>query len=166
MQYGDIARMLNMYQLWLDDLYPRAKFADALAIIEKVGHTKRMQVDRKAWMDEGKPKHARDDSEEEVHDAHVPREVPAQSGEEANGVEAAVAPVAEHESVSESSARLDIQTGLEPEEPDEDELDALLAESVPVGPSVPKTVPSQSTPTQDDPFADDMEAMEGMDDMW
>ena len=48
--------MLNMYQLWLDDLYPRAKFADALAIIEKVGHTKRMQVDRKAWIDEGKPR--------------------------------------------------------------------------------------------------------------
>ena len=165
MQYGDIARMLNMYQLWLDDLYPRAKFADALAIIEKVGHTKRMQVDRRAWMDEGKPKHARDDSEE-YHDAHVPHEAPAQSQEEANRARAADAPVAEHPSVSESSARLDIQTGLEPEEPDEDELDALLAESVPVEPSVPRAVPSQSNPAQDDPFADDMEAMEGMDDMW
>jgi len=47
--------MLNLYQLWLDDLYPRAKFADGLAIVEKLGHTKRMQVMRKAWIDESKP---------------------------------------------------------------------------------------------------------------
>lgn len=44
-----------MYQLWLDDLYPRAKFADALAIIEKLGHTKRMQTMRREWINEGKP---------------------------------------------------------------------------------------------------------------
>ena len=46
--------MLNIYQLWLDDLYPRAKFADGLAIIEKLGHTKRMQTMRKEWINEGK----------------------------------------------------------------------------------------------------------------
>ena len=45
-----------MYQLWLDDLYPRAKFADGLAIIEKLGHSKRLQVKRKEWIDEGKSK--------------------------------------------------------------------------------------------------------------
>lgn len=168
MQYGDIARMLNMYQLWLDDLYPRAKFADALAIIEKVGHTKRMQVDRRAWMDEGKPRQARDDDDEEDdnHAAHILHEVPAQHEEETNGKEAAGAPIAEDQSVSKGSAQLDIQTGPEPEEPDEDELDALLAESVPVELSAPRAVQSQSNPAQDDPFADEMEAMEGMEDMW
>ncbi len=55
-QYKDLTRLLNFYQLWLDDLYPRAKFADALAIIEKLGHTKRMQTMRREWIDEGKPK--------------------------------------------------------------------------------------------------------------
>ena len=44
-----------MYQLWLDDLYPRAKFVDGLAIIEKLGHTKRMQTMRKEWINEGRP---------------------------------------------------------------------------------------------------------------
>lgn len=59
--------MLNMYQLWLDDLYPRAKFADALAIIEKVGHTKRMHMMRKDWIDEGKPRRntGHDDADED-----------------------------------------------------------------------------------------------------
>lgn len=55
-QYSDVARLLNVYQLWLDELYPRAKFADGLAIIEKLGHTKRMQTMRREWINEGKPR--------------------------------------------------------------------------------------------------------------
>ncbi|KAL9031301.1 MAG: hypothetical protein Q9196_000657 [Gyalolechia fulgens] len=47
--------LLNVYQLWLDDLYPRAKFADGLAIIEKLGHSKRIQIMRREWINEGKP---------------------------------------------------------------------------------------------------------------
>lgn len=53
-QYSDVARLLNAYQLWLDNLYPRAKFADGLAIIEKLGHTKRMQTMRREWIQESK----------------------------------------------------------------------------------------------------------------
>ncbi|KAL8873946.1 MAG: hypothetical protein Q9174_000665 [Haloplaca sp. 1 TL-2023] len=59
-EYSDLARLLNIYQLWLDDLYPRAKFADALAIIEKLGHSKRIQVMRREWISEGKPREAYD----------------------------------------------------------------------------------------------------------
>ncbi|KAL9125323.1 MAG: hypothetical protein Q9217_005455 [Psora testacea] len=53
-EYADVARLLNFYQLWLDDLYPRAKFTDGLAIIEKLGHTKRIQTMRKEWINECK----------------------------------------------------------------------------------------------------------------
>ncbi|OJD24425.1 hypothetical protein ACJ73_04211 [Blastomyces percursus] len=55
-EYSDAMRLLNFYQLWLDDLYPRAKFADGLAMIEKLGHSKRIQIMRKEWIDEGKPR--------------------------------------------------------------------------------------------------------------
>ena len=64
-EYSDISRLLSTYQLWLDDLFPKAKFRDALQIVEKVGHTKRMQVERRVWLDETKP-HRRDQSP--VHD--------------------------------------------------------------------------------------------------
>jgi len=60
-EYSDISRVLSTYQLWLDDLFPKAKFRDALQIVEKVGHTKRMQVERRVWLDETKP-HRRDQS--------------------------------------------------------------------------------------------------------
>lgn len=55
-----MARLLNIYQLWLDDLYPRAKFADALAIIEKLGHSKQMQTMRREWINEGKSRESMD----------------------------------------------------------------------------------------------------------
>lgn len=48
--------MLAFYQLWLDDLFPKARFLDALAMVEKMGHKKLLQVARMEWIDEGKPK--------------------------------------------------------------------------------------------------------------
>ena len=60
-----MARLLNVYQLWLDDLYPRAKFADALAIIEKLGHTKRMQTMRREWINERKSRQSLGEDVEE-----------------------------------------------------------------------------------------------------
>ncbi|KAJ5498405.1 hypothetical protein LT330_009963 [Penicillium expansum] len=55
-EFKDAARLLNFYQLWLDDLFPRAKFADGLAMIEKLGHSKRIQSMRREWIDEEKPR--------------------------------------------------------------------------------------------------------------
>ncbi len=165
LQYGDIARMLNMYQLWLDDLYPRAKFADALAIIEKVGHTKRMQVDRKAWIDEGKPKHTTEHDDSDL-DANVPNET-AEQDEENNigGQDTEVMP-AKTQSAPEFSVDSGTHSHRMVEEPDEDELDALLADSAQANVSAPTTLSLRPDPVNDDPFADEMEAMGDMEDMW
>lgn len=62
-QFSDAARLLNFYQLWLDDLYPRAKFADGLAMIEKLGHSRRLQTMRRQWIDEERPGHRSEDDE-------------------------------------------------------------------------------------------------------
>lgn len=165
MQYGDIARMLNMYQLWLDDLYPRAKFADALAIIEKVGHTKRMQVDRKAWIDEGKPRNTTEQDEDD-REASVPQEVPQPDREEPEGDQAPHTSLSYTELVSRLPAQAISPSRLTSQEPDEEELDALLADGAQPEISQPKVTPTQSGVNDDDPFADEMEAMEGMEDMW
>lgn len=63
-KFSDAARLLNFYQLWLDDLFPRAKFADGLAMIEKLGHSKRLQTMRREWIDEEKPRLSAADSED------------------------------------------------------------------------------------------------------
>ncbi|EFE44048.1 replication fork protection component Swi3, putative [Trichophyton verrucosum HKI 0517] len=62
-QFSDAGRLLNFYRLWLDELYPRAKFTDTLATIEKLGHSKRLQVMRREWIDEGKPRPEVDDDD-------------------------------------------------------------------------------------------------------
>lgn len=55
-EFSDASRLLSFYQMWLDDLFPKAKFLDALAMVEKVGHKKRVVVARNELMNEGKPK--------------------------------------------------------------------------------------------------------------
>lgn len=142
--------MLNMYQLWLDDLYPRAKFADALTILEKLGHTKRMQLIRKDWIREGRPHRTREDDEAAIEEF---RPEPIFPEQDPSGIE-----VASHSAGEDESLR--IRNAEEQENPDEDELDALLAESE--QPNLPG-LPLRNAPQDEDPFADEMDAMEGMD---
>ncbi|KAJ4994081.1 chromosome segregation in meiosis protein 3 [Stagonosporopsis vannaccii] len=165
-EYGDIARMLNMYQLWLDDLYPRAKFADALAIIEKVGHTKRMQVDRKSWLDEAKPKYTAAHGDDDDLDVNVPEEELAEDQGVAREAQQHEADVAGLQPGFETYQQSDSRSVPAAEEPDEDELDALLADSALPDALTTKRLPPLSETVHDDPFADEMEAMEGIEDMW
>jgi len=146
--------MLNMYQLWLDDLYPRAKFADALAIIEKVGHSKRMQMMRKEWIDEGKPRRTTAYDDEDADEVVVEAPTTDQATESMEGVEQG------------EEARIPVPDSAERADPDEDELDALLAESAEQNTSAPKTLPVRTAGGEDDLFADEMEAMADMEDMW
>lgn len=60
-QYSDAARLLAFYQLWLDDLFPKARFLDALAMVEKMGHKKMLQMARMEWINEDRPKPDDDD---------------------------------------------------------------------------------------------------------
>ncbi|KAF2748214.1 Swi3-domain-containing protein [Sporormia fimetaria CBS 119925] len=169
-EYGDITRMLNIYQLWLDDLYPRAKFADALAIIEAQGHKRRMQVSRMAWIKESKPRIGPDSDEEPEEPISV--QLPA-GGAPASGEPIQDIQTVERDTSStgqEGPPREAIQREAAPastfnnDGPDEDELDALLAESDALH-SMSAPLP-QPPATEDDPFADEMEAMAEMEGMW
>lgn len=64
-EWSDAARLLSLYQIWLDDLFPKAKFLDALAMVEKAGHKAAMHKARVAWIDEGKPRDATSFGDEE-----------------------------------------------------------------------------------------------------
>lgn len=66
-EFSDAARLLTFYQFWLDDLFPKAKFLDALAMVEKAGHKRVLASQRLKWIDEFKPKSSvvLDEEEEE-----------------------------------------------------------------------------------------------------
>lgn len=191
LQFSDVTRLLKIYQLWLDDLFPKAKFADGLAIIEKLGHSKRMQTMRKEWIEEEKPKPRageHSDGDEEFVDHGVgangerrgrgsigaereveqgEAQVEAMSGnhedrdrqrkeqreEESLFVEPSPPRESTHGEPREGRGGAGNDTG----EPDEDELDSLLAEDAA---SRRNDQPGeQHETTHDDGFADAFDAM-------
>ncbi|KAF2178873.1 Swi3-domain-containing protein [Zopfia rhizophila CBS 207.26] len=170
-EYGDITRMLNMYQLWLDDLYPRAKFADGLMMIEKLGHSKRIQYMRKEWIDEGRPKPTTEVDPEE-DDALVLVETngtdtrPIEGATPSlNTVEEPVLPTGEAYETPRQPVSSTRASGAD--EPNEDELDALLAEgAAPNNPLTSAVLPPNTASNEEDEFAEDMAAMADMEDMW
>lgn len=146
-QFSDTARLLSFYQLWLDDLYPKAKFLDALGMVEKAGHTRQMRMARMEWIDEGKPKDAADDNEDIDGFGEV-------EGRDAAKFPARVAPIFQnsgrpserpktpsilnddlfgeddlYDATPKALRNVAAGTGAMDEQPDEDEdLDALMAE--------------------------------------
>ncbi|KAL8830041.1 MAG: hypothetical protein Q9191_001658 [Dirinaria sp. TL-2023a] len=191
-EYSDAARLLQFYQLWLDELYPRAKFADGLAMIEKLGHKKRMQTMRREWINEGKPRQSMQDSES---DGQADRGLgPLLESEQpvnpADGDERPRTPPVHHshddlysatpQATRQTTQQRGVTTGeeglfLSDEEesgqPSGDELDALLAENGLNEATGSASVTSASNAKeaivrQQDHFDDDMEAMAAIDDMW
>lgn len=80
-EFADAPRLLALYQLWLDDLYPRARFLDALAMVERAGHKRRIVAARAEWLAECRPRDepagdAEGEAEAEVRPQTPPRDVP------------------------------------------------------------------------------------------
>lgn len=149
LQFSDAARLLSLYQLWLDDLFPKAKFVDALAMVEKAGHKGRVRAARLAWIDEDKPRASREDDDDddpfrEPEEAREPAIFPARAapifpgggaGARSSGTPA---PLGVDDDLYDATPRptrtADVQPDSAPSgagaggEPDGDELDALLAE--------------------------------------
>lgn len=115
-------------------------------MVEKLGHTKRMQVSRRAWIDESKGFRRREDEDAEMRLGEV-------SGQGEDNDE--IFPVRPKESGPGQE-----QSGGGSDAPDDDELDALMAEE-PAAAAPPNTTgngPTQSgRPFQDDDGPDDDE---------
>lgn len=160
-QFSDVQRLLNTYQLWLDDLFPKAKFADGLAIVEKLGHKRRLTVMRQEWINEGKPKPVIHDSSDEDEPGEGRGEqndfVVVDDDEELDDETLYGRPaVPVRQAASEEQAQRD-DAG-----PEEDELDLLLAEDASRSANPVMDPGMEDGPPAEDDFADDEEAMAGM----
>lgn len=154
-EFTDITRLLNMYQLWLDDLYPKAKFNDSLLMVEKLGHSKRLQIMRKAWIDATKQTR-RDQSPERIDVVGASRGIvsPPQSlaGNDADAL------------LSNRADGIDIHAtsrGKEDGIPEQDELDVLMAEMAEPAVFQPQSAGQQGRPFQpeDGPDEDELDAL-------
>lgn len=128
-EFSDMARMLSMCQLWLDDMYPKAKFRDALAMVEKVGHSKRMQVMRRGWMDAAKPSRRQEDLDRVGADADLLGGLGAEDGQDGGQARDDIDDLfgeVEDAPTAGGSGHQQMASG---DMPDDDELDALMAEN-------------------------------------
>lgn len=146
-----------MYQLWLDDLYPRAKFADGLAITEKLGHKKRMQIMRREWINEGKPKRS-EEMETGLQEGEQEAEDTAAGMTRADDEHQETEPRSDgeqHQAMEAQTTHTDAAPSQLAGEPDDDELDALLTEDVPA----PTAMPATSSQRADEPDEDELDAL-------
>jgi replication fork protection complex subunit Csm3/Swi3 len=152
-EFSDAAKLLNYFQLWLDDLYPRAKFADGLKMIEKVGHSKRMQVMRREWINESKRKELYGDDDDMYggQGTDNPTTEAFQNGAiTANGN---APPTTEDDPNSDDLFFPNAKKKPEArshDEPEDDELDALLAEQDTIVQSKPQQKPMEEDSEGDD----------------
>ncbi|ROV99218.1 hypothetical protein VPNG_08241 [Cytospora leucostoma] len=188
-EWGDASRLMSFYQEWLDDLFPKAKFLDALAMVEKAGHHKMMQKMRLDWINEGRPKDTIatitiEDEEGGQQQHQQPNEFGAMRQAER------VAPIFEKVTASGSRFRTPevndlfgddiynatpvgagkhIDASGKVGEPDEDELDALMEQtegSEPSAPAKPKgsifgngKPKTADEPRRAEPDEDDLDAL-------
>lgn len=172
-------------------MYPRAKFVDGLAMIEKLGHTKRIQAMRKEWIKEGKPKDEYNNRESnfelsgrsrplaysvQLAAADANQAVWTQASERDDLIDDEVLkpPEALSKSKESTSPQASVDSlflsdaeGVHDARP-EDDLDALLAED-----DMKASTRRSASEQQDDDsyknndnFADEMEAMAGLDEIW
>ncbi|CDM26709.1 hypothetical protein DTO013E5_7083 [Penicillium roqueforti] len=160
-EFKDAARLLNFYQLWLDDLFPRAKFADGLTMIEKLGHSKRIQTMRREWIDEEKPRlfDSSGPTREELENRHVPTD-PADSNHNPTAIIMGQEEIADQDlfilDPNESAA----PTVSYPEPEDDDLEDLLREQDEPMSDFPPdRRISSSRAPDDDNDYDAEYEAM-------
>ncbi|ERF69711.1 hypothetical protein EPUS_03703 [Endocarpon pusillum Z07020] len=183
-EYSDAAKLLGYYQLWLDNLYPKAKFADGLQLVEKVGHGKMMQAMRKEWIDEGKPGHGTgvEDRQTSGTDGKQNAMERTAGAEHYQSSDKKLQTTSKHN--TQDSIFGDLEEGGEDDlffndpkirtttqddevnEPDEDELDALLAEQSQTRDSQPHQQQQQQQHASTADEDDDLDALMAEQPVW
>ncbi|UKZ74387.1 hypothetical protein TrVFT333_002054 [Trichoderma virens FT-333] len=133
-EFSDASRLLSFYQLWLDDLFPKARFLDALAMVEKAGHKKALVTARSEWINEGRPKASGNDDDDDLDIGAV--------------------------AITEDSQAIPSQRGQKTPERDDDDVpnDDDLYGATPRGPTR-TTNALRPPPSNDAPDDDDLEAL-------
>ncbi|KAK0390589.1 hypothetical protein NLU13_0093 [Sarocladium strictum] len=131
-EFSDAARLLSFYQLWLDDLFPKARFLDALAMVEKAGHKKRLMSARNEWISAGRPGNKANDDDDEALESNTRSAAHFSDAVNSTGAHPSTPPrddVPDDDDLYDATPRATRQTHPSGDVPEEDDLDALIAEA-------------------------------------
>ncbi|KAK0669242.1 replication fork protection component Swi3-domain-containing protein [Cercophora samala] len=139
-EFSDAARMLSFYQEWLDELFPKASFLDALAMVEKAGHKTSLRNARMKWIDELKPRGEGEEgpNDEDPFPIYEHDKTPKDTGRIApvfdKAKERPKTPDGDHDlfgddDIYNATPRAPTNGARSGDVPDDDDLDALMAEA-------------------------------------
>ena len=151
-------------------------------MIEKLGHSKRMQTMRREWINDGKSKDTLEVKEHQTRTGPISQPLVPSNNEPLTTTNRSQSPSARTSRNALPAVTTELRNPPEridfpPENlfvlddedlddrPLDDDLDALLAEEKPSERNT-ATLPTVEVPRVDDDFNDEMEAMAGMEDMW
>ncbi|KAL2209573.1 Swi3-domain-containing protein [Sarocladium strictum] len=127
-EFSDAARLLSFYQLWLDDLFPKARFLDALAMVEKAGHKKRLASARNEWISQ-RSKQTDDDDENTEENTRSAAHFSAAVNGTTDKPSTPLRDVPDDDDLYDATPRAARQTAPPADVPEDDDLDALMAEA-------------------------------------
>lgn len=148
-QFSDAARILSLYQLWLDDLFPKAKFLDALSMVEKAGHKTTLFKQRRDWI-EGEIRSMSTEADDQlVSTPPIGAAAPAADDDDPDGIYTASPHRRSHEQA----------TGSDPHPDEDDMLELLMLEAADT------ITPKAAVEPEADMFADEESVMAQMGDL-
>ncbi|RPD66172.1 Swi3-domain-containing protein [Lentinus tigrinus ALCF2SS1-7] len=170
-ELSDLNRLLNVYHFWSHEMYPNTQFIDTVQRVEKLCHSKRMNVALGVWRDESKglinghdvnadgSDHS--DSDADNDDAPRPTDVPIATDNERSSPAPSRGPSLPPSSASEAD-------GLD----DDFDIDAMIREEEvaqtqgPSGPSTTSAPAPRRAPaaTSNTPMDEDEAMWDAMDD--
>jgi replication fork protection complex subunit Csm3/Swi3 len=168
-QFSDAARLLSFYQLWLDDLFPKAKFLDALAMVEKTGHKTTVLARRKEWIAEERRKERGVDATPQVEEVEAVESFTQGGSSGPDQLERAQNSADVEDDLGDiygatPPRALGPASPRDPDGPDDDEtLEALMMEA---GGGVVQTSEATDPKPQENDFADEEAALAEMEGLW
>ncbi|GAO13584.1 hypothetical protein UVI_02015430 [Ustilaginoidea virens] len=129
-EFADAARLLALYQMWLDDLFPKARFLDALAMVEKAGHKKRVLAARNEMLRRGSAAGRPEEEQQKQQQEEEEEEEPGRAARpgEGHGTPAGSDGAPDEEDLYGATPRKAPRVAAAPDD-DADDLDALMAEA-------------------------------------
>ena len=165
MQFSDTARLLSFYQLWLDDLFPKARFLDALSMVEKTGHKTSVLNRRRDWIAEEKRRAMGTNTES---DQHLEADTYTTTHDAPDMAEGRTPPLVDLEGDGDDIYNASPRTEPQPPDqvdsgqPGDDDLEALMMEA-------DNDLQREKNTTREpepEPFADEEAVMAEMGDLW
>ncbi|KAF3939679.1 hypothetical protein ABW19_dt0205706 [Dactylella cylindrospora] len=167
-EVSDLGRLLKFYQIWADNLYPKAQFKDVVSMLEKLGSSRSMQNKREEWVEQYRMQRVQED-ERLIGQARELLEkesgsvfIRGEAGESSTGVPKDSADAGDAAALTREQANKDAGDSLFFRDDDDDDLDELDELDAIMKEAEKSTAPPARAAPTEDLDDDDMDELDAI----